>query len=504
MNPKALIGRARELKALNSLTRQPGPALVLVYGRRRVGKTTLLQIWARESKLPTFYWEAPRSTAANVRSSLAREFEIWRHGGQPGARTPRLDDWRDLFRHMRQQLGDQPCNLIFDEFPWAVEADPALPSFVKSVWDREFADSRVRWFLTGSHISAMEKLLESDAPLFGRLTGKLRVRPLSLAKIKPFVPSYDPEQRLTVYGIVGGIPDYLKAWDDQASLRSNILEIFVSEKSPYRSEKSVLISDVLRRDSPDYEAVLEAVGQGKHDLETISLEAGLPGHRAAEVLGVLGDVRLIERRLRASVPPRQQQNARYGRYFLSDPFLRFFYRFIQPNRTAIAQGILAAVDRALEEQLPAFVGEAFEELCRTWTLVQARNRGLPFAPDFVGSDWGAQHQADVVAVNWRDHQVYIGEAKWHVEAFDHQEWRRVLARADQVVARLKAADPARKPRQAPPDWTRHLVVFTRRSVTPAVRTAVRSAGAQVITYADMLRDLEKLPEEPEAGSTTIG
>lgn len=497
MNPNALIGRARELKILHSLTRQAGPALVLVYGRRRVGKTTLLQIWARESKLPTFYWEAPRSTAANVRSSLAREFERWQHAGRPGAGAPRFDDWLDLFRHIRQQLGNQKCNLIFDEFPWAVEADTALPSYVKAVWDREFADSRVRLFLTGSHISAMEKLLESDAPLFGRLTGKLLVRPLSLAKIKPFVPAYDPEQRLTVYGIVGGIPDYLKAWDDQANLRANIQEIFISEQSPYRSERSVLISDVLRRDSPDYEAVLEAVGQGKHDLETISLEAGLAGHRAAEVLGVLGDVRLVERRLRASVPPRQQANARYGRYFLSDPFLRFFYRFIQPNRTAIAQGVWEAVDRALDEQLPGFLGETFEELCRAWTLVQARNKGLPFAPDFVGSDWGARHQADVVAVNWREHQVYIGEAKWHVEDFDHQEWRRTVERAEHVITRLKSADPARNPRQEAPDWTRHLVVFTRRGVSPAVRAAVRAANAQIITYADILRDLEKLPEWPE-------
>ena len=494
MKLTSMVGRTQELETLDRLIQRPEAAFILVYGRRRVGKTRLLQHWAKESGLPTFYWEAPRTTADNVRASLAREFGRWALG-EGGPHAPRYDDWADLFRAIYQHVAQRPTVLIFDEFPWAVEADDSLPSYLKTAWDQLFANSQVKLALTGSHISTMEKLLESDAPLFGRLTSKLYVRPLPFAEIKPFVRHYNAEKRLAVYALVGGIPDYLRAWDDQADLLTNIREFFVSENSPYRNEQNVLIGDVLRRDSPDYEAVLDAVGKGLHDMEGICLDASLPSHRVSYVLDALAGVRLVERRIRASVPVRQHESARHARYFLSDPFLRFYYRFILPNRSLIAQGVYTALDREFREQMRGFVGATFEELCRTWTLVQARHGGLPFSPEFVGSDWGAHHQADVVAVNWRDHQILIGEAKWEMDDFDHKAWRKFLDRVQYVLARLKAADPARKAGQEP-EWACHLFLFCRRNMTPAVRTAVKEAGARTVTFDEIVKDLERLPEWP--------
>lgn len=495
MKPTALVAREMEVQTLEQLRKREEAIFVMVYGRRRVGKTRLLQEWAKISGLPVFYWEAPRTTADNVRSSLAREFGRWAFG-EGGPRAPRYDDWADIFRGIHQQLANRPTILIFDEFPWAVEADEGLPSYLKTAWDQLFANSQVKLALTGSHISTMEKLLESDAPLFGRLTSKLYVRPLPFAAIKPFVPRYDAEKRLAVYAIIGGIPDYLRTWDDQADLATNIRAIFISENSPYRNEQQVLIGDVLRRDSPDYEAVLDAVGKGFHDLDSICTAAALPGHRVAHVLDTLVQVRLVERRIRASIPLRQHQIARHARYFLSDPFLRFYYRFILPNRSQIAQGIYVALEHEFQTQLRAFVGATFEELCRTWVVIQARNENLPFAPEFVGSDWGSKHQADVVGINWREHQVLIGEAKWEIGDLDHKTWREFLDRVEHVRARLKAADAA-KGTKAPPEWTVHLMLFCRRNVTAPVRAAVRESGGRVVTFDEMVKDLERLPEWPD-------
>ncbi len=495
MPKTAFVHRAQEIADLNHLTRRKEPSLVLIYGRRRVGKTTLLQHWAQQSGLPTFYWESPRSTAENVRASLLSELHVW-SGERVVESRPRADDWLDVFRIMRRLIGNKPVVVILDEFPWSVEADTALPSRLKTAWDTVFSDSQVRLFIAGSHISAMERLLLSDAPLFGRMTGKLYVRPFGFAEIAPFVSHYVVEKRLAVYSILGGIPDYLRRWDDQADLMTNIREIFLSDTSPFRNEHNVLISDVLRRDSPDYEAVLAAVGRGFHDLEAISTDSVLPSGRTSNVLGALTELRLVERRLRASVPLAQQEQARHTRYFLGDPFLRFYYRFVVPNRSRIAQGLYDTLERQFIEQLRAFVGATFEELCRTWTLAQARVGGLPFAPDFVGSDWGPQHQADVVAVNWREHQVLIGEAKWTDEVPDHKDWRSFIERTERVIARLKTADPTNRPKREPQPWVSHLIFFTRRSVTPALRAEAKKVNARIITFTEMARDLEKLPEKP--------
>lgn len=235
---------------------------------------------------------------------------------------------------------------------------------------------------------------------------------------------------------------------------------------------------------------------GLHDLESIALDSRLASGRAAGVLGTLTELRLVERRIRASVPPAQHEQARHARYHLNDPFLRFYYRLVAPNRSRIAQGLYDKLERQFVEQLRAFVGAMFEELCRTWTLAKARAGELPFSPDFVGSDWSAQHQADVVAVNWREHQVLIGEAKWADEPPDRKDWRLFEERAQKVVQRLKAADPANKSRHEPEPWQPHWIVFSRRGVTPALRAEARQAGARVITFAEVARDLERLPEKP--------
>src|SRR5713101_7105899 len=274
MPPTPFLHRTRELASLDRLTRRPELDLVLIYGRRRVGKSTLARHWAGKTGWPVFYWESPRSTAENVRASLLRELFLWK-GERIVEDRPRAADWLEVFRTLRRLMGDQPTVAILDEFPWAVEADPSLPSFLKNAWDNVFADTQLKMLIAGSHISVMEKLLESDAPLFGRMAGKVLVRPFSFTEITPYVQRYSLEKRLAVYAIVGGIPDYLRRWDDHATLMSNIREIFLSDDSPFRNEHLVLISDVLRRGSPDYEAVLEAVGRGRHDMEAIAIDSQL-------------------------------------------------------------------------------------------------------------------------------------------------------------------------------------------------------------------------------------
>lgn len=275
---------------------------------------------------------------------------------------------------------------------------------------------------------------------------------------------------------------------------TNIREIFLSDTSPFRNEHTVLISDVLRRDSPDYEAVLAAVGRGLHDLDAIATDCVLASGRVANVLAILTESRLIERRIRASVPFAQHEQARHARYFLSDPFLRFYYRFVVPNRSRIAQGLYDTLELQFVEQMRAFVGAMFEELCRTWTLARARAGELPFSPDFVGSDWGAQHQADVVAVNWREQQALVGEAKWSDDLPDRKDWREFADRVQKVMQRMQAATP--KTKKEPRPWQSHLILFARRGVTAALRAEAQKVNARIITFTEMVRDLERLPDKP--------
>lgn len=474
--------RQQQLADLNRLLKADAPAFILVYGRRRVGKTWLLRYWAEHSGLPAFYWTAPRTTADNVRTDLVRELWRWQSPDREVETAPRYDNWQDVFVALRRLVGDRRLIIILDEFPWAVESDPSLPSRLQTAWDMLFADSRVCLVISGSHIASMESLLRSDAPLFGRMTGKLYVPPFQFNEIAPFVHHYSLDKQLAVYAIIGGIPDYLRRWDDSVDLMSNVREIFLSDLSPFRNETEILISDVLRRDSPDYQAVLSAVAQGQHELAEISTATLINKDRAAMVLSTLIDLRLIEKRIRASVPIAQHDKARYARYFIADPFLRFYFRMVDPNRSFLAQQIYEPILRNFNDQLRPFVAAAFEELCRQWTLQMGRAARLPFIPEYVGSDWrGGEVQIDVMAVNWREAQIYAGEAKWGEGKVDQSVYTSLSERFQRALAHM----PNQK------EWVVHLALFARKGFTPPVLQLAKADKVQLLTLEQMTADLQQ-------------
>jgi AAA+ ATPase superfamily predicted ATPase len=155
------IDRQEEINALNSLLGEDEGQFAIVFGRRRVGKTTLLKYWVNQARLPTIYWIARRESPEAVRYSMARAF--WRGMGRRDA--PHFDNWETQFEEMALLIGDQPLILIFDEFPYAVESDPSLPSHLQAVWDHLFQEKPVILVLAGSHIGMMVDLLGYQAPL---------------------------------------------------------------------------------------------------------------------------------------------------------------------------------------------------------------------------------------------------------------------------------------------------------------------------------------------------
>jgi len=475
--------REQQLADLNQLILSDGPSFVLVYGRRRVGKTYLLRHWAEKSGLPYFYWTAPRTTAENVRTDLVRELWRWETPEREIETAPRYDNWTDVFRALRRVVGQRRVVVILDEFPWAVDSDPSLPSYLQAAWDSLFRDSKICLLISGSHIHTMESLLKSDAPLFGRMTGKLFVPTFQFHEIAPFIQRYSLEKQLAVYAVVGGIPDYLRRWEDRVGLMENVREIFLSDLSPFRNETEILISDVLRRESFDYQAILSAVAKGSTELKDIATATQISKDRAASVLTALIDLRLVEKRIRASVPVNQHDNARYGRYYLADPFLRFYYRMVEPNRSFLAQQIYESVLRNFTEQLRPFVAATFEDLCRAWTLEMGRAGRLSFLPEFVGSDWHrGDVQADVVAVNWREARVLIGEAKWGEGAVDLAIYKSLQERSQRALVQMPNSKP----------WSPQLALFARRGFTPPVIKAAKETGTALVTFEQMVSDLASL------------
>src|SRR5215216_2942866 len=475
------IDRAVELAFLTRvLTRtHPGPGqLIMLYGRRRVGKTALLRHWAEQSGVPFTYWVAAREPAPLQRRKLFTELLRTTGTNLP---TPAFESWSDLWDAVATLLRDQRHLLILDELPYAAESDSAMLSSLQHAWDRHFQQSQLVIAICGSHVRTMELLFGRQSPLFGRMTGQWRLLPLPFGVLHQFLPSWSPEELVATYAIVGGVPAYLAWLNPTQTLVENIKQVMLAPGSLVLAEAMFLLQDEVR-EPRNYLAILQAIGGGAHSLSEIANASMISTIHLSAYLAQLQDLRLVERRLPATIPLAQQHRSRKGRYHLSDPFLRFHFRFLEPYA---AEGRLSyqpeRVLPAIQRDLRAFVGAtAWEELARQWVVAQRATDVLGFSPEVVGSHWSRTVQIDVVAINWQTHDILLGECKWGAGTVDRATVRELIAKAPLVLADL----PDRGV-----DWHVHYAIFARAGATPAARQELAAHHGFLVELPQLYQDL---------------
>lgn len=472
------INRQQELAFLNSLLerRRPGPAqMVLLYGRRRVGKTSLLRHWSAQAGIPTTYWSAEKEPAPLQRRKLYAAIL-----GMPVSRAPIFESWADAWNAAADLIGDQRRILILDEIPYAAEADPAMLSALQHAWDHHFKTSNLILVLCGSQVHTMETLLSQQSPLFGRMTGQWHLQPLSFSSLREFLPDWSAEERVAAYAIAGGVPAYLEWLDPTRTLTQNIREVMLASGSMFVAEPAFLLYDEVREPNI-YLAVIKAIGQGAHTLNDISNASLIGKAHLSAYLARLQALYLVERRLPVTIPISGLHKSRLGRYHLSDPYFRFYFRFLSPFHDILTfdpDRVLAQV----KDGLRAFVGQtAFEQIAREWVIWQGKRGQLPFEPEAVGSHWSASVQVDVVAINWHEKQILLGECKWGLDGIDRQIVRELI---EQKKPKVMAGLP-----DGGDSWHVHYVIFARGGVTPAALTELQKFGGIAVDLGMLESDL---------------
>lgn len=473
------VNRDSEVAFLNTLLTRTRPSvaqLILLYGRRRVGKTVLARHWAESTGLSTIYWAAEREPAGIHRRKLFAKML-----GVEMTQAPTFEAWSDLWSAFAPLLADQRKILILDEVTYPAESDPAFLSSLQHAWDQRLKQSRLILLMSGSHVHIMETLRAQGSPLFGRFTGQIHLNPLEFKTLSLFVPKWTAAERVALYSIVGGVPAYLEWMDPALPLTDNIRQVFLSPKSPFASEPDFLLHDALNEPRM-HRGILGAIGMGAHTLDEISNGALIGKTHLPAYLQRLQELRFIERRLPVTVPPAKRVKSRQGRYHLADPFLRFYYRFIAPDRAEVGYKPEVAFGN-IQEHLRGYVGgTAFEELCRLWVMHASAAKRLPFPVQDVGSHWSRHVQVDVVALNWSKKELLAGECKWGTDAITRE-----------VVEDLCEGKVPRLLKELPEEgrgWKTHTVVFSRARVTPAARVWAKEHQTFVVDLVQLDRDLQ--------------
>jgi uncharacterized protein len=326
----------------------------------------------------------------------------------------------------------------------------------------------------------METLLTYQSPLFGRMTGQWHLQPLPFGALRHFFPAWSPEAQVAVYALVGGVPTYLNWFDPDHSLSDNLRLNLLTPGSLALAEVEFLLYDEVREPRV-YLSILQAIGNGAHTLAAISNAALVAPSNLSAYLATLQDLRLVERRIPATVPPAKQHRSKQGRYHLTDPFHRFYFRFLQPYEGELSyqpERVLTLIQQGLR----AFVGAtAWEELARQWVLAQAKAQTLGFAPERIGSHWSRSVQADVLAISWQARSIMIGECTWGADPVDKQTVRTLL---EHTIPQVLADRP-----EQGSGWRVLPVLFARAGATPAARAELLRADGRLVDVATLWADL---------------
>lgn len=466
------VNRTQEIADLESLWSRPGAQMVVIYGRRRTGKTTLLSNFFQGK--PHLFWVADRFPSATLLGEFSRSLFAFQHPALPIDTNFTYASWEMALQTVAELAREKRIGIVIDELPYAVEAEPALPSLLQKLWDHELKKTQVFLALSGSHIGMMEReLLTYRAPLYGRRTGQILLRPMEFSALRLFFPFWNPVQQLTAYAILGGVPSYWEQFEPSHSIENNIRDRILRTSSFLYLEPTFLVNEELR-EPRNYLGILRAIGQGHRQMREIADASGVPRTNLSRYLETLIDLRLVERRI--PVTERNPEQSRRGVYRLSDNFITFYFRFVAPFREDLEQGFQERAWRAIDQQLNSFVGvNAFEELCRYWVRYQGIRGFLPFQPEQVGSYWDRTTQVDVVGINWNEKTILLGEARWTTRPLNEQTLEELKSKAAVVMLEL--------------GWHFHYALFSRTGFTESLRQRAEQEGILLIDLERLLLEL---------------
>ena len=397
------VNRVAELDLLEKRFASGKAEFFVLYGRRRVGKTELLARFCEGKR--SIFFVSDLGSEISLRSALSSTVNAILFG--PGQMQAVYSTWADLLQALAQASQKERLVVVLDEFPYLVSAHPPLASILQRVWDQVLKNSQVMLILCGSYIGMMEEtVLGYHAPLYGRRTGQYLLEPFQFQDARLFFPGYSFEDQVRAYVIYGGTPAYLHTLQPDVSLAQNIQEGILTRGSFLYDEVRFVLQQELR-EPRNYFAILQAIASGKTRLNEIKQATGIEG--ATAYLDTLQQLHLVERRV--PVTETQPHKSRRGIYRLRDPYLRFWFRYVHPNRSQLERGGAQIIlDTLVLPQLDLFTGLGFEEICRQFLWSLGLSGSLPFTPVNIGNWWNAHEEIDLVVLG--EHAAMLVECKW--------------------------------------------------------------------------------------------
>ena len=445
------IGREAELKFLQDKYTEERGQLIVLYGRRRVGKTETLREFCKDK--PHVFFSCTQTTdLVQLRNFSSRMFKE----NIPAKNyISEFADWEKAFRAVLDlPYGNQKKLLVIDEFPYMCRGNKSIPSILQNLWDAELRDSNVMIILCGSAMSFIEKeLLSEKNPLYGRATGIYKMKEMGFYDAIKFFPEYSDRDKVLTYAVLGGIPHYLRQWNPKLSVDENIKRNILTKGCILYSEVEFLLHQELR-ETPIYNSIIEAVALGNTKLNDISQKSLLEDTAKTSVyLKNLMELGIVEREFSVDSKIKERANTGRGTYRLTDNFFRFWYAFGFANYSQLEDGDVDGVyEYVVKPALHEFASFAFEDVCREFVRMLQKKNELPFRYSKIGRWMGkttvrdekasdglrtAETEIDLLCIGKDAKEYLVGECKFKGVPFSYSEYLDTLAKLTPLKEKSK-------------------------------------------------------------------
>jgi hypothetical protein len=437
------VDRESELARLQDCYKSEDAEMVVIFGRRRLGKTELVRQSLADRDDVVLYQATETTKQVHLDEFVNLASESF-----PGVSRIK-PEWESLLGY----LAEQDAVIVLDEFPYLIDADDSLPSVIQRLWDHELQDTAATLILVGSSISMMEEAtLLGNSPLYGRFTEKLDLRQFDFGAARAFFPaSYTPEEQVFAWGVFGGTPYYLDGAELDRDLGTVIQQSLLAQQGFLHNEPEYVLRTELTEPNR-YFAILKAIAAGNATANEIAQTIGIDGKQISTYTKKLERLRLVER----EVPVTEDKTkSRRGRYRILDPLFRFWFRFVYGNEDQYDRLNDHAYEAVIEPEMADFVSHEFETLCQD---------ALPqLYPDELFTDigrwWYKEHEVDVVGLTV-DGTMVTGECKFTNSPLDYN----ALALLEEHTREIRWSPDSG-------DVTQKYALFARNGFTQSVRDA---------------------------------
>ena len=463
------VGRHQELEQLNQAYQENNFQFTVIYGRRRIGKTSLINEFLKDKK--AIYYVALEENAEDNLKRFSDAISILKNTDQGG--KEKFANFEECFKEITRLAQEQRVILVIDEFPYLAKAYPTISSMLQSYIDHEFKETNLFLILCGSSMSFMERqVLGYQSPLYGRRTLALKLEPFKLSEAHEMLPKLSKEDAFIINTVCGGVPQYLSYMSDSMSVADNIKKNFLSKSGRLFDEPNNLLQQELR-DPTNYNSIINAIASGASKHSKIAQSAHLQTGPLTTYLNNLIDLGIVEKKL----PVTEQKKSRSKNivYRICDGMFRFWYTFVGKQTDLIERGLTDLAWVKVQKGLSDFMGPEFEKYSQDFMWSQDMNEKIVPNPFIhLGNWWGTdkrthqQVELDIVGFSDDERDGYFGECKWKNEPISRSVLEKLITNSEIFKYPLK-----------------HYYLFSKSGFTDSCQALAKKINCQLFTFEEI-------------------